>query len=109
CALPIYDAPRNRPYSALFRCLYFTQNSLISQWFSSGAFLDAPSKRGLYCGMAHLFAALSFIAALAFGFLAPEAQTPQRPSDRRNREVYVSVVDNSGKPVTGLTAADFRV
>jgi VWFA-related protein len=34
---------------------------------------------------------------------------PQRPSERRTREVYVSVVDGSVKPVTGLTAGDFVV
>jgi VWFA-related protein len=34
---------------------------------------------------------------------------PQRPSERRTREVYVSVVDSSGKPVTDLTAGDFVV
>jgi VWFA-related protein len=59
--------------------------------------------------MAHLFAALSIPAALAFALLLPEAQTSQRPSEQRNREVYAGVVDGSGKAVTGLTTADFRV
>ena len=59
--------------------------------------------------MAHLFAALTLPAVLAISVLLPDGQTPQRPSERRTREVYVSVLDGSGKPVTGLTAADFVV
>jgi VWFA-related protein len=62
--------------------------------------------------MAHSFRGLSLLAALALSFLlplSPDAQAPQRSSERRAREVYVSVVDGSGKPVKGLTAADFAV
>jgi len=48
------------------------------------------------------------IGATAIGAASTLGQ-PQRPSERRTREVYVSVVDSSGKPVTGLSAGDFVV
>ena len=37
---------------------------------------------------------------------AASAQAPQR-ADARSREIYVSVLDRRGAPVTGLTTADF--
>lgn len=39
---------------------------------------------------------------------AAQDRTP-RASDRRTRDIYVSVVDGSGKPATGLTTTDFTV
>jgi VWFA-related protein len=39
---------------------------------------------------------------------AASAQAPQR-ADARSREIYVSVLDRQGAPVTGLTTADFIV
>lgn len=59
--------------------------------------------------MAPSFAAFLLPALLVFPVLLPEVQTSQKPSERRNREVYVSVLDSKGKAVTGLTAADFGV
>jgi VWFA-related protein len=53
----------------------------------------------------------SGLAVLALGMARFSPQTPARPAahDARTRDVYVSVLDSKGAPVTGLTAADFVV
>jgi hypothetical protein len=57
--------------------------------------------------MQHVIVAI----ALALAVLAEpqDTQRPPRASDKRTRDIYVSVVDGSGKAVTGLTAEDFTV
>jgi VWFA-related protein len=55
----------------------------------------------------HLISA-SILALMAMA-VPQDAQRTPRASDKRTRDVYVSVVDNRGKPVTDLTAADFTV
>jgi VWFA-related protein len=59
--------------------------------------------------MAHPLVAFLLPALLALPALLPQPQTTQKPSERRNHEVYVSAVDSRGNAVTGLTAADFTV
>jgi VWFA-related protein len=53
------------------------------------------------------FVAGSVVLALAIAL--PHAQSSQRPSERRARQVYVSVLDRDNKPVQNLGAADFVV
>ena len=57
--------------------------------------------------MQHLIVA----TLLAMAALAEQQSAPRTPraSDARTRDIYVSVVDSSGKTATGLTAADFTV
>jgi VWFA-related protein len=59
--------------------------------------------------MAHIFALAVPAVCLAFALANAQQKPPQRSSERRNQNVYVSVLDNNGKPVAGLTAADFNV
>ncbi len=40
---------------------------------------------------------------------AGAAGAPARPPEQTSRTVYVTVVDNQGQAVTGLTPADFRL
>jgi hypothetical protein len=57
--------------------------------------------------------ALAFIAEPPLSTSArdvgQDTERAPRASDKRTRDIYVSVVDGSGKAVTGLTAADFTV
>ena len=56
-------------------CRFRARTPLFRNGFRPCRFLDAPSKRGLYCGMAHLLAALTLPAVLAISARAA------RPAD----------------------------
>ena len=58
--------------------------------------------------MVHILATVA-LGALALSIAPSGSQSPQQPSEGRTRDVYVSVLDSRGNPVTGLTAADFTV
>jgi len=49
------------------------------------------------------------VVALSIASAVQDPPRAPRASDKRTRDIYVSVVDNNGKPVTGLAAADFLV
>src|SRR5687767_14464625 len=53
-------------------------------------------------GFSTLAVACSLVAGIG-------AQAPPRSADVRNREIYVSVLDNKGVPIAGLTPADLVV
>jgi VWFA-related protein len=59
--------------------------------------------------MAHAARALSTLVGLCALVVGTHAQAPPRSADVRNREIYVSVLDNKGVPVTGLTPVDLVV
>ena len=52
--------------------------------------------------------AMTAASTLELG-VTEQTQKPKRPTEARNRSVYVGVVDGRGNPVTGLTAADFTI
>ena len=47
--------------------------------------------------------------SLALSALAAPADQRSRATDARTRDIYVSALDGDGKPVSGMTAADFLV
>lgn len=58
----------------------------------------------------HRYAILCMSAALAAALATVDAQDkPARATESRTRDVYASVLDSKGKPVTGLGAGDFTV
>jgi VWFA-related protein len=58
--------------------------------------------------MFHTARGLSALALVGLLGAGVHAQAP-RPSDARTRDIYVSVLDNKGVPVTGLTPSDLVV
>jgi VWFA-related protein len=60
--------------------------------------------------MAHPVFRLLPVVLVSFGAASPlSAAQAQKAKDARPQQVYVSVVDSRGAPITGLTAADFVV
>jgi VWFA-related protein len=59
--------------------------------------------------MTQATAGLSTLVVVCSVVASAGAQTPSRAADGRTREIYVSVVDNRGVPVPGLTPADLVV
>jgi hypothetical protein len=59
--------------------------------------------------MAQAARGLSALAVVCSVVAGAYAQTPSRAADARTREIYVSVLDNKGMPVGGLSPADLVV
>jgi VWFA-related protein len=59
--------------------------------------------------MTHWKVALAVVLSVLISVLICAPATAQQKREPRTQEIYVSVVDSSGKPVVGLTAADFVV
>ena len=86
-------------------------SNCIGRVFRLDTFLTLATTRAYTATRGSLMQHVIVAIALALAVLAEPQDTQRTPraSDKRTRDIYVSVVDGSGKAVTGLTAEDFTV